>query len=180
MKTARQVDKQPSTLHDKADIDFEVLYNRYVGKVYLQCLSITKDSDIAQDYTQDIFIKVFNKIDTFESRSTFSTWLYSISQHYCLDQLRLKKRLMVEPLSDSAIGGTPEADGPTMEAQLQDLEIVLNQLPPDEVALLRLKHEQGLSIKEISEQYQLSESAVKMRLKRTRDKLHRLYNNYAF
>eukprot|EP01031_Cornospumella_fuschlensis_P015460 gene15460-18893_t len=55
---------------------FETLYNRYVNKVYRRCLSMTKDSEKAEDFTQDIFLKVFSKLDAFQERSTFSTWLY--------------------------------------------------------------------------------------------------------
>jgi RNA polymerase sigma-70 factor (ECF subfamily) len=53
----------------------------------------------------------------------------------------------------------------------------LNELPDDEVHMLKLKYEQGLSVKFISEQYNLSESSVKMRLKRSRDKLRILCAN---
>ncbi|MFD2570372.1 RNA polymerase sigma factor [Spirosoma soli] len=180
MKQARLADEQLVSLYqtDNSSDSFEALYNRYVSKVYQKCLSITKDSEAAQDYTQDIFIKVFNKLDTFQNRSTFSTWLYSISHHYCLDQLRLGKRLGTESLSDEVVNeASSELVDPqeSVESRLQALETVMNELPTEEVALLRLKHEQGLSIKEISQKYCISESAVKMRLKRTRDKLQQLY-----
>jgi RNA polymerase sigma factor (sigma-70 family) len=178
MRKAKLADEQlvKHYQNTSSDDSFEMLYSRYVGKVYQKCLSITKDSESAQDYTQDIFIKVFNKLDTFQNRSTFSTWLYSVSHHYCLDQLRLNKRLSTETLSDEVINGVSEPDSPeSVDNQLQMLEGVMSELSAEEVKLLRLKHEQGLSIKEISHQYNISESAVKMRLKRTRDRLQELY-----
>lgn len=55
------------------NICFEALYSRYVGKVYKRCLSLTKDAEKAQDYTHDIFIRTFDRLDRFQEKSTFST-----------------------------------------------------------------------------------------------------------
>ncbi|WP_317046713.1 RNA polymerase sigma factor [Spirosoma pollinicola] len=63
---------------DQSSHCFEALYNRYVKKVYRRCLSMTKDPLKAEDFTHDIFLKVFNKLDAFQQRSSFSTWLYTI------------------------------------------------------------------------------------------------------
>lgn len=173
MKQALRADQPRLTL---ANDSFETLYNQYVGKVYKKCLSMTNDSEAAQDFTQDIFIKVFHKLGSFESRSTFSTWLYSVSHNYCLDQIRLGKRLSTESLSDNLVTAVVEPDqSNSVELRLRVLEGAMNNLPAEEVTMLRLKHEQGLSIKAIARQYDLTESAVKMRLKRTRDKLYDLY-----
>ncbi|QJD80016.1 RNA polymerase sigma factor [Spirosoma rhododendri] len=155
---------------------FEMLYNRYVGKVYNKCLSITRDADVAEDFTQDIFIKVLGSIDTFQHRSRFSTWLYAISHHYCLDQLRIGKRMVREDVSEEELAQLPDADRQDMlEERLSDLARLAEEIPQSEIHLLQLKYEHNLSIKEIAQQCGLSESAVKMRLKRTRD---RLYDRY--
>lgn len=158
---------------------FEMLYSNYASKIHQKCLMMINDDEAAKDFTQDIFLKVFMKLDTFKNRASFSTWLYAIAHNYCLDQIRLSKRINKESLSDNLIGELPDYDHQAAgAAQLHALELLLNELPTQEVSMLRLKHEQGLSIKAISEQYQLSESAVKMRLKRTRDKLQVLCSNY--
>ncbi|GAB3493288.1 RNA polymerase sigma factor [Spirosoma knui] len=161
---------------------FEQLYNRYRRKVYQTCLSMTNDTLSAQDYTQDIFIRVLNKLDSFQNRSTFSTWLYSVSYHYCLDQLRLQSRLKTEPLSDvlsnEALGDPFEGNqNDWFEWQYQVQESVLQMLPQEELNLLRLKYEEGLSVKAISQRCTLSESAVKMQLERSRDKLRQAHRN---
>ena len=139
---------------------------------------MTKDSEAAQDFTQDIFLKVYDKFDTFQNRSTFSTWLYSVSHNYCLDQIRHGKRVNLESLTDDVATELAEQDhSASDELRFQALESMVNCLPAQEVTFLRLKHEQGLSIKEISALYNLKECAVKMRLKRSRDKLNKLYNS---
>lgn len=169
-------------LTNQSTDSFGLLYDRYINKVYKTCLSITKDSCAAQDYTQDIFIKVFDRLDSFRNRSSFSTWLYAITYYYCMDQIRLTRRLPVESLPDDLTGeaepwmsdpGRPES----IELSLLALENAMKHLPPAEIDLLRLKYEQGLSIQALSARFQLSESAVKMRLKRSRDKIQQLYVN---
>lgn len=158
---------------------FETLYTRYVSKVYKQCLSMTKDSEQAQDFTQDIFLKVFNKLDAFQQRSSFSTWIYAIAYNYCADQLRLAKRLPTVTLGD---GMEQTWDGPA-EVSVQDdmLQLVaqaMERLTVEEQRLLRLKYEDGLSNEEIAGLYNIKLSAVKMRLKRSRERVQRLYSYY--
>lgn len=154
---------------------FEALYSRYVNKVYRRCLSLTKNSDQAQDFTQDIFIRAFARLDRFEHRSTFSTWLYSISYNYCVDQLHLAKRKPTVALADNQDYGFTDTDDSVLyENRMQHLAEVMDTLPPEEVQFLRLKYEEGLDIDAIALQFNLSPSAVKMRLKRSRDKIRRL------
>ncbi len=159
---------------------FETLYNRYVRKVYKQCFSLTKDSEKAQDFTQDIFIKMFARLDRFQERSTFSTWLYSISYNYCMDQLRVSNRLSTTAL-DEEVGDRVvyTDDSEEVEQRLQLLSQAMNELSPQEAQLLRLKYQDGLDIRQIAEQLDLNDSAVKMRLKRSRDKVRRYCEQYA-
>lgn len=161
---------------------FETLYNRYVNKVYRRCLSLTKDSAQAEDFTHDIFLRVFGNLGRFKEQSTFSTWLYSISYNYCMDQIRYANRTATVALDEQQEHGhfNTEADGDNVDVQLQELSQVMRAVSPEEVQLLRLKYEDGLDIKQIAEQLNLKESAVKMRLKRTRDKIRRLHADHLF
>lgn len=153
---------------------FESLYSRYVTKVYQRCLSMTKDEEKAQDFTQDIFIKVFDKLDAFQERSRFSTWLYSISYNYCADQLRLSKRLPVTSL-DTAFASEPaNAEDYLQEETTRVVKLAMQTLSAEERSLLRFKYEDGLSVVEIAQLLALKESTVKMRLMRTREKIKRL------
>ncbi|GAB4005970.1 RNA polymerase sigma factor [Spirosoma migulaei] len=155
---------------------FETLYNRYVNKVYRRCLSMTKDTDKAEDFTQDIFLKVFDKLDGFQERSSFSTWLYSIAFNYCSDQLRKAKRFHFAPIEDGLQQDIPDTeDSQYHEETLLLVKQVMASLSESEQTLLQLKYEQELSIDEIAKVYKINPSAVKMRLKRSRDKIHRLY-----
>jgi RNA polymerase sigma-70 factor (ECF subfamily) len=155
---------------------FETLYNRYVNKVYRRCLSMTKDSDQAQDFTHDIFLKVFNKLDAFQEKSSFSTWLYSIAFNYCSDQLRVAKRLNFSSIDEGINNDVPDIpDSQVHEETLQLVKWAMKNLSGEEQKLLRLKYEDGLSIDAIAKAYKIKPSTVKMRLKRSRDKIHKLY-----
>ncbi len=155
---------------------FETLYNRYVTKVYRRCLSLIKDTMKAEDFTHDIFLRVHSNLSSFREQATFSTWLYSISYNYCMDQLRIANRISfieIGPDYDrEAMGNT---DNELLETQFQRLSLILQSISPDETELLRLKYEDGLDIRTLAHRFALKESAVKMRLKRTRDKVRRLY-----
>ncbi len=162
-------------LHSNFTGCFENLYNRYVQKVYKQCFSITKNSAQAQDFTHDIFIRIFSRLDSFQGRSTFSTWLYTISYNYCLDQLKRAKRLTTTYLSDEAeYYYTTTDDAEKTESHLQQLSHVMKTIAPQEAMMLKLKYQDGLPVSQIGQQLNLKESAVKMRLKRSRNKVRQL------
>ncbi|QKZ14000.1 RNA polymerase sigma factor [Spirosoma sp. KUDC1026] len=160
---------------------FETLYNRYVSKVYRRCLSLTKDSAKAEDFTHDIFIRVYGNLINFKEHSAFSTWLYSISYNYCMDQLRYANRLpTVELAQESDNHWIDNAESELLEMQLQHLTQVMRTISPDELQMLRMKYEEGMDIKEIAQQLDLRDSAVKMRLKRTRDKIRKLFTEQEY
>lgn len=154
---------------------FESLYKRYAGKVYKQCFSMTKDATLAQDFTHDIFIRIFASLDQFQGRSSFSTWLYSVSYNYCLDQLKRAKRLAITYLNDDMdYYCTSTEESEKVDYYLHQLARVMNSISPQEATVLRLKYQDGLPLSQIGLQLNLKESAVKMRLKRSRSKVRQL------
>ncbi|MFT3885356.1 MAG: RNA polymerase sigma factor [Flavobacteriales bacterium] len=146
---------------------FGVLYDRYATKVFQKCLGMTRDRDLAKDLTHDIFLKAFVNLPKFDHRSRFGTWLYSITYNYCLDQLRKAQRRRSEDLDEEVEASTYDTDA--YEAELlsmraEHLEVVLAGISADERALLLMKYQDDLSVKEIMEMMSLGESAVKMRI----------------
>ncbi len=71
---------------------FSELYGRYADKVYGKCLSMLKDSALAEDAAQEIFTKIFLRLSSFNEKAKFSTWLYSITYNFCIDVIRRKKK----------------------------------------------------------------------------------------
>jgi RNA polymerase sigma-70 factor (ECF subfamily) len=158
-----------------------VLYQRYFPKVYHKCRSFCKEPDQAFDLAQDALLKAFGQLYTFQGRSTFSTWLYVLTYNHCAECIRKSKRLLVSRLEEYNNGNVedlawvlPEEAFPQETADCAMLAL-LNKLPEGEKALLFLKYRDGESIKQLKAQFNMSEGAIKMRLKRARAKLNALY-----
>jgi len=157
---------------------FEKLYERYSFKVYQKCLSLIKDASKAEDLTHDVFLKLIFKMDTFKEDAKFSTWLFSITYNHCMDLLRSNKKRVVtvyEETADQIDDFDMLAVFESEEVNMQSLKHALDQLNLDDKALLFMKYMDDLSIRDIAKTFKLTESAVKMRLMRSREKLKRKY-----
>lgn len=167
---------------------FGKLYDRYADKVYRKALLMVHDKDVARDLSHDVMVKSFMKLHTFEGKSSYSTWLYQITYAHCIDYLRQQKKMMEEPLDDETFdGGTwleNSNDGveekELFEMKLESLHKILDAIAPDDKVLLMMKYQDNLSIRDIADFYQCGESAVKMKLKRARDKVKEIYNEKLF
>ena len=161
-------------------IFFGVLYDRYAKKVFNKCLSFTKERAEAEDLVHDIFVKVHFKLHTFSFQSKFSTWLYAVTYNFCIDHQNRKKReqkVYDEYLVEHLYESDEPKDAELFEIQVDRLKVVLNYMTLDEKVLLLLKYQDGLSIKELMEVTDSTESAIKMRLKRSKTKLLKLYKD---
>lgn len=153
--------------HDR----FGELYDRYANKVYRKCISFVKDEDLAQDLTHDIFLKAFVNLAKFSFRSSFSTWLYSMSYNYCVDYVRKNSKVRFE--NDDELIQIPDDEDEKNERELLSLRAerlgyILDHISPDDKAILLMKYQDDLSIKDMEAALELSASAVKMRIKRAR------------
>lgn len=162
---------------------FGVLYDRYAKKVFQKCLSFVKDQDMAADLTQDVFVKVYLNLNKFQFRSKFSTWIYSVAYNICIDHIRLSKRKNLFSQLDCTVDyvnyTTEEvSDEEILAVGLEELRVLMDQLRPEDKMLLLLKYQDKTSVKEIQELLKINESAVKMRLKRAKQKLIALHKQY--
>ena len=156
---------------------FGVLYDRYTAKVYQKCVGMTKDKELAHDLTHDIFLKAFVNLSKFDHRSKFGTWLYSITYNYCLDHLRKKQRHQTTEIKDDLL----EDDGPEdryeqelLSFRADHLSGVLDALEPGDRAVLLMKYQDGEQIKDIADQFGKSESAIKMQIKRAKERARKI------
>lgn len=165
-------------MEKKRHDDFGILYDRYAEKVYHKCISFVKDVDLAQDLAHDVFLKTFLNLAKFEGKSKFSTWLYSLTYNFCIDYLRKNNKTMVN--SDEVLVNIPDDDDEKNERELlsiasERLQDVLESIPADDKMILLMKYQDDLSVKEIQGALELSESAVKMRVKRAKAKAVEVY-----
>ncbi len=157
---------------------FGVLYSKYFHPVFLYCKDKLQDREEALDLTQDIFVKVANKINTLQQPKTFAAWLFQIARNACFDQLNLRKKRMLE-LSDSHLNISDYEELEHSELfrdRLDLLEVFISQLDDDAKNVVFLKYMEKKSIREIALLLSLSESAVKMRLSRARSKLINMFH----
>jgi len=158
---------------------FAVLYRKYSGKVYGKCLSLLKDDHLARDAMQDIFLKIFLNIGQFGEQAKFSTWVYSITYNYCIDVIRKKKKEAnifsdeMERLPDLAEEVHDEA---LLTMEVNRLRAVLDNIPVGDKAVLLMKYQDDLQIKEIAAALHKTESAIKMKIKRAKHKAQMVYN----
>jgi len=161
---------------------FKVLYDRYVIRVYSKCLSFSKNNQDAEDICQDIFLKLWDKIHSFKGTSKFSTWLYSFTYNHCVNYYHRNKfkkfeknTLNIERMSDEVIAQAN--DGNLVQLlKLEKFNEALDQISIEDKQILILKYREFKSIKDLMEFYDMRESAIKMRLKRAKEKLLGIYN----
>ncbi|RSC92078.1 RNA polymerase sigma factor [Tenacibaculum singaporense] len=161
---------------------FAVLYDRYAGVVYNKCYGFSKNKEEAQDLTHDVFIRLFVKLRTFKGKSKFSTWLYSFTYNFCVNYVQRnkeKKKEKVTVVTDEIKeeSNIDDIDDATLfELKSDKLAKALEMISPPEKMILLMKYQDEMSIKDISMGLDLGESAVKMRLKRAKEKVVKAYN----
>lgn len=160
---------------------YGILYDRYAQKVYQRCLKFVDQKEEAQDLTHDLFIKIYYNLSKFQFKSSFSTWLYAITYNHCVEHLTKKKKLKIQKEE-----GYLESASDPHQAEIEDseflalkaekLNLAMDRIPEMDRMILFMKYLDDSSIKDISTVLQLSESAVKMRLKRAKSRVLEVYN----
>lgn len=160
---------------------FEKLYDRYAKMVYNKCYGFARSDDEAEDLTQDVFLQLFIKLRTFKGKSKFSTWLYSFTYNFCVNYINRNKQrkirdksVLVEETEYKLTEDVP--DESLYEMKADRLKKALEMISAEDKSLLLLKYQDGASIKDLVDLMDIGESAVKMRLKRAKERLLEIYN----
>jgi len=159
------------------------LHKRYVNLVYSMAWRVLQDVGRAEEVTQDIFIKLWQKGHQFDpARGRFSSWLLSVTRFAAIDRLRSDGR---RPVAAELAAGEGD-DQPTLEQLLpptdhaswergQHLRLLLAQLPPDQRQIIELAYFAGLTHSELAEYLGLPLGTVKSRLRLGLEKLRGLW-----
>ena len=147
---------------------FNVAY-KFVGK-----------HDEAEDLTQDIFLKIFKALGTFDRRANFQTWIVSISRNLCIDHyrsVRKERQTIARDVDSNDLQPASTERGPYAAAEHQDLRellrVALGKLPNTLRTAVVLRDLQELSYQEIADRLGLPEGTVKSRINRGRLELAR-------
>jgi len=153
---------------------FGRLVEAYQTPIYNLTYRMLHNQSEAEEATQEAFIRAYRHLDSYEPGRPFSSWLFSIASHYCIDRLRRRridwlplKEEIAEPVRLATASPNPEvvATDRDREAWIQEL---MNVLSPTDRAALTLHYWYDCSYKEIAEVLDLTVSAVKSRLYRAR------------
>jgi RNA polymerase sigma-70 factor (ECF subfamily) len=159
---------------------WDTIVHKYWRRVFNVAYKFVGKHDEAEDLSQEIFLKVYKALATFDRRANFQTWVISISRNLCIDHYRSvrKERETVDRNVDAATL-SPTAKGPDPLARLQSLDRrdLLKRgmlLLPDTLrTAVLLRDIQDLSYRDIAERLGLPEGTVKSRINRGRNELAR-------
>lgn len=160
------------------DAAFRELFEAFHGRVYRTAFRILGERHRAEDVVQEVFVTVFERLQTFDFRSAFSTWLYRITINACYAVLRKQNRRgKYRDRSRSTEEIVPVAGGEDSDEAVhrnevrRQVDVALTRLNPDLRATFVLRQMEGLSYDEISQVLDVSPGTVASRLARARGQL---------
>ena len=154
------------------DQRFEQLVDLYQESVLRTCYLYLCDKTLAEDATQETFLKVYRTMDSFRGESSEKTWIMKIAMHTCYDINHsswfrfMNRHVTPEMLSDQSANTIIDRD--------EELASAVMKLPRKLREVILLYYYQGLKINEIADALNISHSSVSGRLKRGREKLKKL------
>ncbi len=155
------------------------LIERYRRPVYSLALRMLRQSEDAEDLTQETFVRMFRALDRYDPARPFSSWLFTIASRLCIDHLRRRRVRPVSMFQWQAPGEEErviEVEDPgkrpeelTVESEEERrVQQLIDELPPHYRIVVMLRHQQDLSYDEIAEALRLPLGTVKARIHRAR------------
>jgi RNA polymerase sigma-70 factor (ECF subfamily) len=159
---------------------WDTIVRQHWRRVFNVAYKFVGRHDEAEDLAQDIFLKIFRSLDTFDRRANFQTWLISVSRNLCIDHYRSvrRERETIDRGVDPSDLATPSAgQGPMAALEQRDRVALLRRalagLPQTLRTAVLLRDIQELSYQEIADRLRLPEGTVKSRINRGRTELAR-------
>lgn len=148
---------------------FERLYRRNVNRIYSLCVRMCGDGAKAEELTQDVFVRAWEKLELFKGESLFSTWLHRLAVNVVLNARKTDGRRDARLDDDddgeavNRLAAMPHAPGDRM-----DIEAAIAKLPPGARRVFTLHDIEGYKHEEIAEQLGVTTGATKAQLHRAR------------
>jgi RNA polymerase sigma-70 factor (ECF subfamily) len=144
---------------------FGIIVTTYQKPVFNYVLRLTGDRTLAEDLTQEVFMRVFQGLPRFSLRSKFTTWLFQVTKNRVLDELRARERrphvvVALEDLPTLEVLDRPFEEGETIDA----LWRAVHELNPDLKMALLLRDIVGLPYNEIADTLEITLATVKWRI----------------
>lgn len=158
---------------------YELFINKYQNMVYTLALRIVKNNHDAEEIAQDTFLKAYQNLSSYQSKSKFSTWIYRICVNLAISKTRGKK-IFSNAIPTNEIENIEIEKEANALAQLEKKEqesiikSIIDKLPEEAGVLLTLYYYEDLSVDEISKVLNLSVSNVKVKLFRARNRFKKI------
>jgi RNA polymerase sigma-70 factor (ECF subfamily) len=159
---------------------WEAIVRQHRRKVFNLAYKFVGRHDEAEDLTQDIFLKIFKALHTFDRRANFQTWLISISRNLCIDHyrsVRKERQTIARDVDASELSPATKERGPLAQLEQIDLKDLIRralaELPESLRTAVVLRDLQEYSYQEIADELHLPEGTVKSRINRGRLELAR-------
>lgn len=153
---------------------FVMLYRAYRDRIYNFCRRMLSRTDLAEEATQEVFLKLYQQRVRYEPRSRFSTYVFRIAANHCIN---MRQRRGFRESDSEIVDRQAAPDGASPARALEQrrlreqLQNALASLPGQQAAALLLCHYDGLSYRETADSLRISESAVKSLVHRARERL---------
>ena len=155
---------------------FEAIYDQYFNRIYRFAYKKVANEVLAEEFTSETFYKALLKIRSYdEDRLTFSSWLYKIALNEIRMYFRKNQSAQYVISIDDLLRELIDEPGGVTPSDKSHLEHTLSNLPEKDLSILELRFYDNMPFKDIAELCDLSEGAVKMRVKRT---IHKLREDY--
>lgn len=161
---------------------FHELLKRYESLVYHTCLRLLGQVQEAEETCQDVFLRLYQKIDQFEGRSLFKTWLFRVVHNLCLTRRRnlaIRRERIGEFEATAALDETERRATADSENGILDLsetvQAAIRKLKEDDQEILMLRFVSEMSLEDMAELLGTGLSATKMRLYRAMDRFKAVY-----
>jgi RNA polymerase sigma-70 factor (ECF subfamily) len=170
-------DELVSLAQEGSDRAFAELVRRYRGRIYALGLHMTGRASDADDITQDAFLRAYSKLDTFQGKSQFFTWLYRIALYRALNIRRSRKRRRSVDIDDVRVEAAVSVDGlnplhiAEMRQEYAQLLDAFDRLSPTLSTTVALTTLQGLSHREAAVVLDTSEGTIAWRVHEARKRL---------
>lgn len=144
------------------EIDFKKLFDSYFPSLCVFANKFVKDEDLSKDIVQEVFVRIWNKVDEFESEKSMKVYFYLSTKNACFDYLKKEKKRNISHNIDelSELEDKPVVNEILREETYRMLEAAIGQLPDKAQRVMRLNLN-GLSNAEIAEELDLSVNTIK-------------------
>jgi len=155
---------------------FEILVQRYEAKIKRYSRKFLFKNEEAKDALQDIFIKAYKNINSFDSKQKFSPWIYRIAHNELINAIKKRKKTFPLPDLDTFLPSYEKREYESKKATKEIIDKSLNSLEVKYKEVIVLYYQESLSYKEIADVLQIPISTVGVRLKRAKKIIKQTYD----